>query len=82
MNKLANNKPNHALWQKAIVALLGMSLLIMFMGVSGIVEHKSPVYMETVGTLATSVLAYYEYHALIIAGALGFTFSVWLIDHH
>lgn len=84
MHKLNEHRhqSDQALWYKVSFFLLGCSLLSLFFGVAGIVEHKSPASMANMGTLANGFFSLFEYHLLIMTGALGSTFSVWLMDRH
>jgi len=59
--------------------LLTLSLFVIFYGVSGIIEHKSPENLASIVTLSYSFINYIEYHALIFFGALCFTFSASFI---
>ena len=68
---------SHVLFSKTIVISFALSLLVIFLGVAGIIEHKSPAEISSLTTLSTSFLNDLKYHALIIIGALFFTFSVW-----
>ena len=65
-------------FSKTIITAFALSLLVIFLGVAGIIEHKSPAEISTLTTLSSSFLNNLTYHALIIIGALCFTFSVWL----
>jgi hypothetical protein len=56
-----------------------ISLFVMSIGVSGIIEHKSPENLSSLLTLSAGFIAYFKYHALIILGGLCLTISVWLI---
>ena len=67
------------LFSKTIVTAFALSLLVIFLGVAGIIEHKSPAEISSLTTLSTSFLSNIKYHALIIIGALCFTFSVWFV---
>lgn len=69
----------HVLFSKTIATSFTLSLLIIFLGVSGIIEHKSPEEISSLTTLSTSFFSNLKYHALIIIGALCFTFSVWFM---
>jgi len=71
--------PNNALLSAFIPVLSVISLMVLFFGISGIVENKSPVNMASVSTLGLSFVTYFEYHILIIMGALGFTSSLWYL---
>jgi len=84
MHKLIHNhkNDNHSIWVKIVITLLGMSLLVLFFGVTGIIENKSPENLASLNSLSTSFITYFEYHALIITGALGFTLAVWFMEHH
>lgn len=59
--------------------LFTLSLFVIFFGVSGIIEHKSPENLASLTTLGSGFITYFEYHALIIFGALCFTFSLWFM---
>ncbi|GEM_PF-3421834 len=63
------------------VILLVVSLLILFFGILGIIEHKSPDYLKSLATLGISFFVYIEYHVMIIIGTLGITLSAWLSQH-
>ena len=55
-----------------------MASIIMFVyGISGIIEHKSPHNLQSALTLMGGFIMYFEYHLMIILGALGSTFSIW-----
>ena len=56
-----------------------LSLLVIFFGVSGIIEHKSPEDLASLSILSSSFIHYFEYHALIIVGALSLTFSMYFL---
>ena len=56
-----------------------LSLFMMSIGVSGIIEHKSPENLSSLLTLSTGFIAYFKYHALIILGGLCLTISVYFI---
>ncbi|MBF0263741.1 MAG: hypothetical protein HQL46_00585 [Gammaproteobacteria bacterium] len=55
--------------------LLTFSALIMFMGIAGIIEHKSPEDLASLTILSQSFINSIEFHFLIFAGALGVTIS-------
>ncbi|MDX2507882.1 MAG: hypothetical protein QNL62_25880 [Gammaproteobacteria bacterium] len=63
------------------IILLVVSVLSLFFGILGIVEHKSPHNLESLSTLGISFITYLEYHAMILLGTLGITLSVWLSQH-
>ena len=56
-----------------------LSLFMMSIGVSGIIEHKSPENLSSLLTLSTGFIAYFKYHVLIILGGLCLTISVYFI---
>jgi len=56
-----------------------LSLFMMSIGVSGIIEHKSPENLSSLLTLSTGFIAYFKYHTLIILGGLCLTISVYFI---
>lgn len=72
----------HVLFSKTIVISFTLSLLVIFLGVSGIIEHKSPAEISSLTTLSSSFLSNIKYHALIIIGAMCFTFSVWFMGRN
>ena len=59
--------------------LFTLSLFVIFYGVSGIIEHKSPEDLASLATLSSGFITHFKYHALIISGALCLTFSVGLL---
>lgn len=64
---------------KIIYPIIALSLFIIFFGVSGIIEHKSPDNLASLATLGSGFITYFEYHVLIICGALSVTFAVWFV---
>lgn len=84
-HRLSSNHPfnlNHAIHDETFSNVIGaifsiLSLFMIYIGVSGIIEYKSPEYLASLATLSSGFMMYFEHHALIIFGALGFTFSVW-----
>lgn len=61
----------------AIFFILSVSMI--FIGVSGIIEFKSPDSLGSLAMLSSAFFNHFEYHVLIILGALIFTLSVWFI---
>ena len=61
------------------VVLFFLSVLIVAGGVLGLIEHKSPQSLASLSTLSLSLIIYFEYHAMIILGALGISYSAWKI---
>ena len=59
--------------------VFALSLFVIFYGVSGIIEHKSPENLASLATLSSGFITYFKYHILIISGALFLTFSVRLL---
>ncbi|MCW8929584.1 MAG: hypothetical protein OQL19_05020 [Gammaproteobacteria bacterium] len=80
-HNLMNSSHEH--YPKSIhTILLFLSVLVIFLGVSGIIEHKSPENLATLSTLSSGFFTYFEYHLLIISGALSLTFSMWFMKNH
>ena len=73
---------NYILFSTMAFSFFALSVFIIFSGISGIIEHKSPEVMASLSTLGNSFFAYFKYHALIIIGALSLTFSIWFLGHH
>lgn len=70
----------HETFSKIVYTILfTLSLFVIFFGISGIIEHKSPENLASLTTLSSGFITYFEYHALIIFGALCFTFSMWFM---
>ncbi len=69
---------HYKFFTKLIYACFALSVLVIFLGVAGIIEHKSPQNMENVVTLSAGFITHFEYHLLILLGALIFTFAAWL----
>ncbi|MCU7834286.1 MAG: hypothetical protein KZQ83_03450 [gamma proteobacterium symbiont of Taylorina sp.] len=65
---------------KIILAIFMLSFVTLFFGVSGIIEHKSPADIASLTLLGSSFMSYFEYHALIIIGALSLTLSIWFLE--
>ena len=64
-----------------LIPLLLFSLLLLYIGVTGIIENKSPENLSSVGVVMAGFFTYIKYHVLIMAGALTFTFSIWLFSN-
>jgi hypothetical protein len=64
----------------AVIAVL--SLFILFFGVTAIIENKSPENLSTVWTTVSGFINFIQYHFMILAGALGLTFSVWMFTQN
>ena len=70
----------HGFFSKTVYTMFfALSLLVIFFGVSGIIEHKSPENLASLASLGSGFITHFEYHALIIFGALCFTFSIWFM---
>ncbi len=74
-----NENKEQSFWFTVI--LLVVSIVSLFFGILGIIEHKSPNNLESLTTLGISFFVYIEYHAMIILGTLGITLSAWLSQH-
>ena len=70
---------SHESFSRIIYTILALSLFVIFFGVSGIIEHKSPDNLASLTTLSSAFITYFKYHILIICGALCFTFAVWFM---
>jgi len=53
-----------------------ISALLVFFGVNGIIENKSPENLASLSILGNSFIENFEYHVLIFAGAFGVTNSM------
>lgn len=71
---------NREPFSKIIYTLLFvLSVFMIFLGVSGIIEHKSPTSLASMATLSSDFFVHIKYHVLIISGALCFTFTACFI---
>jgi hypothetical protein len=84
MQKLSYQKikNNHALWLKVVPALFILSIIILTFGILGLIEHKSPTNLASLNTLSSSFITHFEYHIMIIIGALIFTLSIWISKYY
>jgi len=62
-----------------IFSIIMLSFITMIVGVSGIIEHKSPENISSLSLLSSGFITYFKYHALIILGASSLTLSVWFM---
>ncbi|MCU7938315.1 MAG: hypothetical protein KZQ64_08710 [gamma proteobacterium symbiont of Bathyaustriella thionipta] len=77
MYKCQRDNIGQKLFSKAVYRIIfTLSLFMLFTGVYGIIEHKSPDNLSSLMILGSGFITYFEYHALIIFGALCFTFSI------
>ena len=63
------------------VFLFISSIIVLFIGIFGLIEHKSPHNLASISTLGLSFFIYIEYHIMIILGALGSVLSTWTIQN-
>ncbi len=68
--------------EKLIIFLLPVPLLFLIIGTKGIIEKDSPENLGSINSLSQSFFNYFEMHTLIISGALGITFIVWLFTRN
>ena len=73
-----NNKRPHCFSNVELLPLLLISLILLYAGVTGIIENKSPENLSSVWITMVGFFTYIQYHLLILAGALSFTFVIWL----
>jgi len=78
MNNLKDS--NYTLFLTTVYIGFVLSFMLVVFGVSGIIEFKSPENLSTITTLAEGFVYHFEYHILIIAGALCFTYFLWLFS--
>lgn len=72
------NKPLHCFSNIEALPLLLFSLVLLYAGVSGIIENKSPANLSSMWITMVGFFNYIQYHLMILAGALAFTFGIWL----
>lgn len=71
---------SHESLLKAVYTIIfSLSAFVIFFGVSGIIEHKSPENLGSITALGSGFFVYFKYHALILFGALCFTISMWFM---
>ena len=79
-----NLKPNYMTKERSLVGviiLMLISIFILFFGVFGIVENKTPRNLESISTLGISFITYIEYNMMIFMGALGITLAAWFTQN-
>lgn len=76
--KRLNDKQIHSLSHVELLPLLLFSLVLLYAGVTGIIENKSPENLSSVWSTMVGFFSYFQYHMLILSGALAFTFGTWL----
>lgn len=64
-----------------LLPVLLVSLVLLYTGVSGIIENKSPENLSSVWITMVGFFNYIQYHLLILAGALALTFVIWLFTN-
>lgn len=79
--KRLNNKRSHCFSNIELLPLLLFSLVLLYAGVAGIIENKSPESLASVWATMVGFFTYIQYHLLILAGALAFTFGIWLFSN-
>jgi len=84
MQKLSYKKTkiDKAFWFKSVPALFMLSIIILTLGILGLIENKSPTNLASLNTLSSSFITYFEYHIMVIIGALIFTLRVWINRHY
>lgn len=64
--------------EKILLLLIPVPLLMLFTGIEGIIKHESPERLASLGSVGSGFFVFINMHSLIIFGALGITFIVWL----
>ena len=64
---------------KMIVFFIPLPLLMLILGISGVIDYESPDELESINTLSLSFINHINVHSLILLGAFGLTFIIWLI---
>ena len=71
----------HCLSNIELLQVLLFSLVLLYSGVSGIIENKSPENLSSVWITMSGFFVHIKYHLLILSGALALTFSIWLFTN-
>ena len=79
--KRLSNKQSHCFSNVELLPLLLISLVLLYAGVTGIIENKSPENLSSVWVTMVGFFTFIQYHLLILAGALAFTFGTWLFTN-
>ena len=80
LNRFSNKRP-HCYSNIKLLPILLISLVLLYAGVSGIIENKSPENLSSVLITMTGFFVYIQYHLLILTGALALTFGIWLFSN-
>lgn len=65
--------------EKIAIIFIPLPLFMLFSGTTGIIEKDSPEQLATISSMGSSFFNSFGMHSLIILGALGITFIVWVI---
>ena len=79
--KRLNNQRAHCFSNVELLPLLLISLTLLYVGVTGIIENKSPENISSVSVTMIGFFNFIQYHLLILAGALGCTYGIWLFTN-
>jgi hypothetical protein len=80
LKRLCDKRP-HCFSNVELLPFLLISLVLLYSGVTGIIENASPENLSSVGVTMVGFFAYIQYHLLILGGALAFTFGIWLFTN-
>lgn len=80
--KLLNGKQSNYFSHFELLPLLLFSLMLLYVGIAGIIENKSPENLSSVWSTMVGFFTYFQYHLLILSGALTFTFGIWLFTNN
>ncbi len=69
----------HSILEKVVWLLLPLPLFMLITGTEGIIENESPENLASLSTLRSGLVDFLNMHTLIIFGAFGLTFMIWLI---
>jgi len=65
--------------EKIAILFVPLPLFMLFSGTTGIIEKNSPEHLATISSMGSSFFNSFEMHSLILAGAFGITFIIWVI---
>lgn len=65
--------------EKLSLLFIPLPIFMLITGIEGIIKHESPESLASLGSISSGFFSFINMHSLIIFGALGITFIVWLI---
>lgn len=72
----------HQLLKNVLILLIPLPLLMLVVGTEGLIEQESPDSLASLSTIGTGFFNFLDMHSLILLGAFGVTFIIWLLTRN